>query len=271
MKKLILILFVAISSLCVPAQVISHQFSINGGGGWSSLKYKLPEPVGRLDYGFGGDFGMGYTLLFAKTIGIHIGAGVGIYNAQAILRNGVTIITPGLIDNEGDRFDLHSKLNNYRESQNAMFVNIPVMLQLQVLIFYAMGGVKVGIPVSTKYSVSDATITNAGYYPEYDNWLTEQEFAGFGTFTHQNFKGKLDLGISTALSAEAGLKFGKKVSFGIGVYFDYGFNNILKDNGKPFMNYTNSVPAEFCANSVLPSLTKKAKLMAAGLKVRLAF
>ena len=271
MKKVVILLFIAMSSLCVSAQIISHEFSINGGGGLSTFHYKLPESAGKIGYGFGGDAGVGYTLLFIKMIGIHIGAGVGIYNAKAKLVDGVIIVTPGLIDSEGDRFVLHSKLSNYRENQNAILVNIPIMAQFQILKFYAMGGVKIGIPVSTKYSVSDATITNEGYYFDYSNWTTSQEFAGFGTFTNYNSEGKLKLGVSTMLSLEAGLKFGKKVAFCIGAYFDYGLNNSLKDSDQPFVNYTNSNTAEFTTNSVLPSLTEKVNFIAAGLKLRLAF
>ncbi|MCL2289285.1 MAG: outer membrane beta-barrel protein [Bacteroidetes bacterium] len=270
MKKIIILLCIAVSSLCASAQT-SHQFSINGGGGLSTFDYKLHEAEGKLSYGFGGDFGVGYTLLFIDMVGIHVGAGLGIYNAKAKLVDGVTIITPGLTDSKGNRFDLHSKLSNYTETQNAMVLNIPIMAQFQILKFYALGGIKIGIPLNVKYYASDVTITNTGYYPNYDNRITSQEFADFGTFTNRYSEGKLKLGVSTMLSLEAGLRFGKRTSFSIGAYFDYGLNNILKDNNQPFISYTNSNPAEFTTNSVLPSLTEKINFMAAGLKVRLAF
>ena len=115
------------------------------------------------------------------------------------------------------------------------------------------------------------SITNEGYYPDYDNWLTMPEFAGFGTFTNQYFNGELKLAVTAMLAAEIGAKWklGEKVALYTGFYFDYGLNNSLKDK-PPFVDYINSYPARFTTNSALPSLTDKINLMAAGIKLRFA-
>ena len=101
------------------------------------------------------------------------------------------------------------------------------------------------------------SITNEGYYPDYDNWLTMPEFAGFGTFTNQYFNGELKLAVTAMLAAEIGAKWklGEKVALYTGFYFDYGLNNSLKDK-PPFVDYINSYPAKFTVNSALPSLTE---------------
>ena len=269
MKKVIIIIIAAVCSLSASAQT-AHEFSINGGGGLSALNYKLSS--GDRSLGFGGEFGIGYTCLFAKTVGVHVGAGVGLYNATATL-DGVAIDTDNLTDDEGDRFKLRSTLNNYEESQNAMFLNIPVMVQFQTGLvhkFYAMGGVKIGIPLSCKYEVSGATITNEAYYPDYDNWLINQTFAGYGTFDNISSDGKAEYKISAALALEAGLKWniGTLLALYTGAWFDYGLTNIAKET--PFVNYNNADPANFTVNSAMASAADKINIMAVGLKVRLA-
>jgi len=134
-----------------------------------------------------------------------------------------------------------------------------------------MGGFKFGFPIGCKYKVSDATITNEGYYPDYYGWLKEPEFAGYGTFTNINSNGKLPLKASVALALEAGMKWnvGKLFAVYTGVYFDYGLNNIRKNTN--FVNNTNSESVKFTTNSALPSVTNKLNLMTFGIKARFAF
>ena len=268
-----LIIFLLFSLLLSPflasAQAF-HEISLSGGGGLSTINYKLSS--GKKNLGFGGEFGLGYSCLFMEKVGFYIGADLSFYNTKPTLDK-MKVVTANLIDNEGDRFDMHTTLNAYKESLNAMFLNIPVMFHFQTGAkhrFYAMAGVKVGVPLSGKFKVSDATLTNEAYYPEYNNWLTEQEFAAYGTFTNRSAKGNSKLGISAAIALEIGgkWKLGEKFALYTGAYFDYGLNNIAKDKFV-MINYYDKAPAEFKTNSALAS--SKINLMAAGLKVRFAF
>jgi len=249
----------------------SHEFSVNGGGGMSTINYKLLS--GDKQLGFGAEFGVGYTCIFTKTIGIRIGADIALLSGSANLYD-ATVVTRNLTDNEGDRFNLHSTLSQYKESQNATFLNIPVMAQFQTgenHKLYALAGAKIGIPISSKFKVSDATITNEAYYPDFDNWLKKQEFAGYGTFKNISSEGKPNFTISAALALEAGMKWkiGKSLAVYTGAYFDYGLNNIAPKNER-YINYNASDPANFTTNSALVQ-SEKVNLIAAGLKVRLAF
>jgi hypothetical protein len=272
MKKIIITLFAAMSSLFATAQT-TNEFSIAGGGGLSTFNYKLSS--GKSNLGFGGEFGLGYTCIFVKTVGIHVGANIALYNSNANL-DGVKVVTANLTDSENDSFNLHTTLNKYEETQNAMFLNIPIMAQFQTGLnhkFYAMGGLKIGIPLSCKYKTTDATITNEAYYPGFNNWLTNQEFAGYGKFENVSSEGEPEYSISAALALETGMKWniGKLLAVYTGVYFDYGLNNIAKNN-QSFVNYTytDSEPAKFTANSALASAADKVSVMAIGVKVRLA-
>jgi len=250
---------------------ISHEVSVSGGGGLGTLNYKLPS--GKKTLGLGGEVGVEYTCYFLKFVGLHTGLDVGFYNAKAKL-NGAKVITNDLTDNEGDRFNMHTTLYNYKESQNAVILSIPLMVHFQLGLkhkFYAKGGFKFGFPIKSEYKVSNATLTNEGYYPDYENGLKEPAFAGYGTFNNINAKGKLPLKVSVAFALEAGMKWNvaKILALYVGAYFDYGLNNIAKN--KPFMNYNAQKPAEFTTNSAIPALSSKMNLMAAGLKLRIGF
>ena len=284
----------AVMSMQLSAQETTHEFSVHAGGGLSSLSYKLSE--GSRSGGFGGDFGVGYTFLQVKeravetgrvsylNWGIHSGIGLGLYNAKTNLDNTKTVIKD--LDDGDDyfsAFDLRTTLSDYNETQKTMFLNIPVMGLFQLDQFYAMGGVKVGIPLNGKYSVNNPTITNKAWYPGLQNEIDAPRFRGLGKFDDKNFNGTLDLGIAVMLSLEAGMKWNiaDNISLYTGAYFDYGLNNVDKSSKKPFVNYTmeRNNTADFTTNSVLASysdssnkttFTDKVNVMAVGIKVRVA-
>jgi len=276
MKKFIILLFAAVGSLLVSAQ-ITHEFSIQGGGGLSTFNYKLSS--GKRLYRGGGDVGISYTCFFIEKLGLRIGADIGFYNNKAEL-DGAEVITPGLVDSDNDRFDMYSTLKDYTETQKNIFLNIPVMAQFQTKKFYLMGGIKVGIPLSSKYSVSgNTTLTNKGYYTDIDCFTPTPEFAGFGTFKNKSLEEKIPFKVSVTLALEMGLrwKFGNHLALYAGLYFDYGLNNIIPKDYS-FINYDASIDysevenhEKLTQNSALPSLTEKMNLMAAGLKLRFAF
>ena len=247
----------------------SHEFSVYGGGGLSTLRYQLS--VGDASVGYGGDFGVGYTYFLNDQWGIHTGAGLGLYNAKAKL-DGIQTVTPNLTDSDGERFDLHTTLAGFIETQKAMFLNIPVMVVYEQG-FYVMGGLKIGVPLNGKYTSKSETLTHAGYYPLRNNWATTQEFAGYGTFAGKNFDGRFDLGMSLMLSLEGGMKWsiGNNLLLCAGAYIDYGLNNSAKSSNLPFITYNAAHASDFSANSVLSTFADKINMMAAGIKLRLVY
>jgi len=271
MKKNIILLLVVLNSLSLSAQV-AHEIIIQGGGGYSTLGYK--PSTGKHGGGYGGECGLGYTCIFGEQWGVYAGIATGFYNAIAKL-DGATIVTPNLRDNEGDRFDMYTTFTQSDEVQNATFLNIPVMMQFQTKgarKFYALAGVKVGIPLGGKYKMKDVNLSNAGYYPELDNWFNSQTFAGFGDFANKNTEGKLAFKTTVMLALEAGMKWkvGNIASLYAGVYFDYGLTNIAKESDAQFLNYPPLNATNFSINTVLPHITQKIHLMAIGVKLRIA-
>jgi len=286
MKKIIIITFIAaLSSQLVTAQP-DHELSLSLGGGLSSLMYSPTK--GSSNLGAGGEAGLGYTMFLhnvsaaetGKVVraqwGIHSGVGLAMYNSSASAISESTVQT-GIPDSDnGDLFDLHTTLKDYKETQSAIYLNIPVMALYDLEPFYILAGFKFGIPLTGKFKPDNAIFTNEAYYPKYRNWLTGQDFAGLGKFERKNPEGKVDFGFTTMLSLEAGFKqrLNWKHFIYIGVYFDYGLNNSLKKGSEQsFVNYNYSEldpEGGFTTNSVLSSFCDKTNIIAAGLKLRLA-
>jgi len=263
-----------------------HELSLYGGGGLSTLNYKAT--VGEQKFGFGGNAGINYHIFFNRHWGIGTGVEFVCYNAKFNSADlGTNYMTT---DIDGNPFEFRSKVSNYKENQNAIMLQIPLMLQYQVgkkHQFYIAAGGKVGIPIYGKYKNS-GNIKNSGYYEYEDYEYTEQEFMGFGTFNREA-KGKLEF-LKTAffVSAELGAKWdlGKKITLYTGAYLDYGLNNIYLETktvpAQQFVAYNTDVPTDFAVNSVLNShylqnintvntFTEKIIPISAGIKLRLSF
>ena len=281
MKILKIMVILSILKITVVLAQPVHEFSIYGSGGLSTLRYKLS--LGNRSGGIGSDFGVGYTFFMNKEKetdsddvinekwGIHTGIGFGSYNAKTKISD-AKITTKNLIDSDGDAFDLYTEFTGYNETQKVMLLNIPVMAVYQIQKFYAMGGFKFGFPPIHKYKSKKTTFNNEANYDQWDNWAKTQTFAGYGTFNDKNSNGNFKLGMSVMFALEAGMnwRIGEKFSIYSGAYFDYGLNNIAKGSRLQFVNYNIRNPEIFTTNSVLSSYTEKIKIMAVGIKLRVA-
>ena len=245
--------------LCVSAyasaqNTSAHEFGVSIGGGLSTLKYDDGKN------GIGGNIALNYTYLFNEKWGIKSGLELALYNAK--LKDFSTLsYAPGLKDSEGEIFDYYSSVSGYTEKQKAMLLNIPVMGYFQTEAFsqnkfYVSAGFKVGIPVSGKYESDGETFVNKGWYPNKNNWVETQKFAGFGEFKDKSVEDDLDLDLAFILSLEAGLKWdlGGNKSLYTGVFLDYGLNDIRKYSNKPFVTQTvDGDNYDFTNNSALES------------------
>jgi hypothetical protein len=280
-----------------------HEVGIHTNFGYSALRYDLM--CGRKMGGFsqfGGDFGLDYTYLFSKHFGVYSGVSMAVYRAKADL-SGAKFVSPDL---QGYMaiYDLHTLLDSYREKHRSWMVVIPLMLHYQTDIqsnishfsevrgdegahkFYARGGLKVGIPTATRYSVRDATIHNWRYYPEADVTLSDRPVEGLGTFTDWRSDGRIKLKTSWIASIEAGVKWGleENVWLYTGFYIDYGLNNVNKSShSDDFLLMSEDNPSAFTTRSVHTAQQKPDELalatpmagsvapIAAGISLRLTF
>ncbi|WP_108823355.1 porin family protein [Dysgonomonas sp. Marseille-P4361] len=287
MKKNIL-MFVAgllICSILSAQNNKTHEVSVWGAGGLSTLQYDLN--IGDSKNGVGGTVGFGYNYNFNENWSIGSGLELSFYSAKSTIDG----LSDSYAANDGEYdFVFHTTIKNYKEKQSATYLNIPIICQYQTPVFnehslYVSAGMKIGVPVSKTSKVTNADFNNYGYYPEWENPIQDDPyFMGFGAFKSIDKKGTLDLKIVYILALETGLKWKLSEDLGLytGVYLDYGLNDIKKADDKRLIQYNKEMPEDYIHNSILLSkaaindsedkiLSKKINSIAAGIKVRLAF
>lgn len=259
-----------------------HELSVEVGGGLSTLNYNVL--YGNQKDGWAGEFGTAYSYFFSPKFNLRSGANLSFYQAKATLSN----LADSYDAYDGEEyFDFRYKVNSYEENQHALYLNIPIMAEFRFgknEKFYAGAGGKFGLPLLGKYKTSKNSFKTSGYFPSTNVELEEPEFMGFGSFNNMYTKDDIDLHVTVMLSLEAGAKWQLSEKFRLytGVYFDYGLNNIIRNNShQPLIRYTKVNSRGFILNGIptsnytddnnnIHSLTEKIRPMAIGIKVRLA-
>jgi len=274
-------IFFAMNTLKVSAQKTPHEFSISGGLGFSTFCFQ-PSVKKAASTGFSADVALGFTGFMSPQWGVHLGLGWGLYNVKTKINNLTTVI-PDMVDKNNYLFNLHSTLNNYEEVHKTMFLYAPVMLQFQTkpkatmhwrkgqkASFYTMAGAKVLLLFDNKYDLNVESLTNAAYYPEFDNWAATQIFAGLSTFDGNRVNGVFKINVLAMFAFETGIKWriGNTLYLYTGLFYDCGLNDPSKKFRKPFDYYTS--PEQLTDLSLL-MFSEKINLMTIGIKLRLAF
>ncbi|UJH91699.1 outer membrane beta-barrel protein [Antarcticibacterium sp. 1MA-6-2] len=189
------------------------------------------------------------------------------------------------IDIEGENFDFRYSAVNYNEQQYASYLNIPLIVQYETsgnIRLFLAAGAKIGFNIKAAYEVEASSLVTSGYYSQYDAELKNPLFAGFGNFgKYETSRSSLNLSTSYIASGESGVKFlleGEQ-SLYMGLFLDYGLNDISKNEGKDVIAYDNQNPTSFIGSSLLESKNKitskdyisDVKTMSFGLKLRYAF
>jgi hypothetical protein len=282
MKHITLIfwLFVGLNTLNLSAQKAPNEVSLFFGGGYYTYCFQpLTKDVSSI--GFGGDAGVGYTAFFGKQFGIHTGVGFGLFNIKNNVKSFYTL-TPEEEDCEGYLFDLHTTLNAYKETHRTMFLHVPLMFQFQTkqnqstnwkkgkrAAYYVMAGAKAFLLLNYRYTAEVESMQNAAYYPEFDNWIYNFPTMGIGDFEGSSVDGTLKINFLAMFAFETGIKWrvGKNVYLYTGAFFDCGLHDPIQKNRTPYSAY--KYPEDLTDLTLL-DFAKKANLMAAGIKIRLA-
>jgi outer membrane protein OmpA-like peptidoglycan-associated protein len=261
-----------------------NELSVWGSAAASTLYHDLT--FGSWSPRLGGSFGLGYTFYFSRHFGLLAGGELACYSGR-IKIDGLTDSYEITDPIDGNDVDYRMRFNNYRETQRTFNVNIPVALQFQTggeHKFFASLGFKLGIPVHSRYRVPGSSqIVTSGYYPIWNQELFEPAYLGYGTFSGRNSGKDIDFGLSYMGTVEAGVKWrlSRVLSLYTGLYFEYGFNDIVDERNNKFLVFNPENPADFTVNSALTSqYTQNGRTQsfvdhvspaAAGLKVRLGF
>jgi len=276
------VLLLALSTTDASAQRYPSEISIYGAGGFNI--FAVQKPVNKTSSsGYGIDAGVGYTYFFSENLGLHTSVGFGYFNTTNKL-NSLSFVTPDQKnDCDENIYDLYTTLNYYSENHKAMYLSVPLMVQYQTRMqplsnrtrknnagFYAMAGAKALFMVSNEYTTEVASLYNKSYYPQFNNWISDQPELGLGLFKGNRVTDKLAFKVLPVASLEAGIKwqFGKKVILYTGAYFDIGLFDYTKKHRVPYSNF---ISQEHLTEFSLLEFSNKMNLMAGGVKVRVAF
>lgn len=262
-----------------PAPMKKHEVFVSLGGGLSSMQYETH--LGNSEAETGWNFGIGYSYKLNRSWSINAGFELAKYASS--MKGSDFSESYDTNDGEYD-FTFKTKVSTYSESQRALYLNIPIMAQYELPIgnklnFYVAGGAKIGIPISSTYTVAHPTVYNEGYYPDLNITYNYLNYKGFGTFYPLDEENDLDLKFAVSVSLETGVKwkFSKKLDLYTGVYADYGLTSVKPDDAGTLVNYDPTAENNFVLNSVLnssqvngSSLSDKVIPVSFGLKIRMA-
>lgn len=241
-------------------QKVSY-LTISALGGSSSLHYKLNSlnekgtRSGALGYGIE----VKYSYFWNEHWGVSTGVGASHSGAKGTLKGSLDpqqfyslgTFTDDDWQNAPKDFELRARVTHLKEKQTVWLIDIPLMLSYQTYFgdsarwgIYGGLGVKLRIPVSSRFKIQDGANSQFNVSGQYDGIPTDMGSPGeppvpqhgYGTITDPNnsldwdHKAKLRMGI--AGTAELGflIDLGKNTDLLLGGYVDYGFNN-LKKNG----------------------------------------
>lgn len=279
MKKIFLIIMVLLTTWANAQYRLresNHKIAVIAGGGLSFLNYHL-EFDGEKKPGFAGTIGAAYEYSLNNQWRLHTGINLAYYSAKAEMTDFSYEhpIIPSPYPAGDYRLQVSGK--GFQEKQSIMYLNIPLMMKYlyplkKKVNIYAMGGLKFGIPISSKFNESIDQYTTKGY-SSYSHQTHENEpDHGFSTYYNQTNSGSLDLKFNASLAFEIGCEWILKNThrFSTGIYFDYGLNNIASGEKASIINYHVEKPSELQLKSITAA-SDKINLMAAGVMVRYTF
>lgn len=310
MKKIKLIVLLSIVGTTLSyAQEKGSHLSVSLGGGLTGINYELFKNQtrnGDRDNQLGSMIVIDYTYYFNQHWGVSLGAGASYYRSKGLYpgtyRDDIFTIgtqTDNNLQNLSE-YELRVRLMNWEEQQQALLIDVPLMLKYQHKLgarkrhgFFWGIGAKVQIPVWSKFNVIDGKYTdindennwrlNVSAY--YDNSKVElghpdkQYVHHFGTITNPNsalgWEGDMSMKLSWSGVAELGVLIGlsKRTDLAIGVYGDYGFNNIKKKSEQliaapeNYMENANAIGETLVYSGMINSdRVERANLFSVGLK-----
>jgi hypothetical protein len=255
------------------SQEKKQEFSIAIGGPFSYIDYRVA--TGEIVPGNGLNVGLRYSHYLNEGLSVGLGIEYQSYNSEIKFQQLSGAYTE--IDSENESFQFRYKATNLREEQKLGYVNIPIGIQFETTgttKFYISGGAKIGFAVNGNYETTMQNLTTSGYYPQYNVELFSPTFAGFASTDNVKIdKQDLNTKISYSTTLETGLKqlIGKNNSIYIGVYLDYGLNNIYNKNENKIVQYNPDTPVQLQHNSILDSqYSSDVTLISYGFKLRFA-
>jgi len=251
-----------ISTLCLLAIFgtvrAQHEFSFSPFAGLQSLSANLSDN-GTTGGGFGGGAGIGYNYNFNKTWSVGLGLDLSYYSSS-LKFDRLADAYRGYDAMEKTNFEFTANAIKFSENVSALLLDIPITARYALPVgdkgnsLRFIGGIKFGLPVNCSYTASADNLTTTGYY-ERENQTYEEIPGVFGSGQMTKHSGNWNAGIAIQLTLEAAyrLAIGPKSGLALGVYFNYGLNDMQnKTDAHPIAFDINGNNA-YNSNSILNS------------------
>lgn len=201
-------------------------FGIKGGPALTNIKIDGTDVISEIEITRKNSYSLsveaGY--FFSRYFGLSSGIGLSPYSSRFFLETYSNSLDT--IDSENEEYERRISGRDIDETQKIYFLEIPLMLNLQLpfgkaIGFYVQGGINLAIPVSGNYS-SSGIFTYTGYYPAYNVLLHDIPYEGFKSNVDVEKTG--DLKINTfipELAVSGGFYFrtDKQFQIAIGAFY----------------------------------------------------
>ena len=241
----------------------------NVGGGLHDFSYNLTNGT-KQSATVGYTVNAAYSYFFSSHWGFQTGIGAQTIKGLSTLNYQST--TPA-VDALGRTYDYRTNYQNWQEQQEAIFFDIPLVLQYRHNIGISFGiitsaGGKVAIPLYKQYkSTGNGQITTTGYYSQWNTELSDLPQYGFTSISEVP-KGKPSFNPSYMAVADLGglIRLTDKTDLYIGGYINYGLNNIVKSSTNEVYQQDGVYNGLFASNQI-----QKVVPITFGVKVGLYF
>lgn len=279
-NRIFSIIAAAALTISVSAQQSAHDnyVGVSFGGGLNTMLYKPAN--GTQSLGGGIEAGLFYGRFFNKTVGLGVGLQYTWSNASAFYN--YNEVSTGLThpNNPNTLYNLNTTYTDWRERQTVGVLSIPVEVLFRKGLsdrwaFIGGVGLSIDFPIHGSYAPMGGTYMTTGVFPKLGNYtVSNLPEHGFDTYTTTQ-GGKITNLAKVGASAIADLGF--RCAFNdnwgmyMGVYFGYGFTNLLAEAKTNPMVIINEQQQIDYSGTFASDETSKANLLRFGVKVAIDF
>lgn len=279
-NRIFSIIVAASIALTAVAQQSTHDnyIGVSFGGGLNTMLYKAVN--GQQSVGGGIEAGLFYGRFFNKTVGLGVGLQYTWANASALYN--YNEVSTGLThpNNPNTLYNLTTTYADWKERQTLGVLSIPVEVLFRKGLsdrwaFIGGVGLSIDFPIHGSYAPLGGTYMTTGVFPKLGSYtVSNLPEHGFDTYTTTQ-GGKMDNLAKVGASAIADLGF--RCAFNdnwgmyMGVYFGYGFTNLLAEAKTNPMVIINEQQQIDYAGTFASDETAKANLLRCGVKIAFDF